>query len=213
MVNHVVREEDQSRRKRRVERQRKMIMDAAAELFAQKGYMATTTKDLADAIDIGESTLYGYFSSKKEILEAILSQQAEVVDGILGNIIDIEDSESFVDLVDLLIEKILTRTVYNRVLIAEAWTDDEVLQSYVVSRWQPVMQTLQGFIASKVEKGIFRPIEPDMGARMIMGSFIAAILPVLRGVEPPPAPERRRTLAMMIVEMISNGLNGQKRVG
>ena len=85
------------------------------------------------------------------------------------------------DLVDLLMEKILTRTVYNRVLIAEAWTDDEVLQSYVIARWQPVMQTLQNFISTRIAKGIFRPIEPGMGARMIVGSFIAAILPVLRG--------------------------------
>jgi hypothetical protein len=93
-------------------------------------------------------------------------------------------------------EKILTRTVYNRVLIAEAWTDDEILQSYVIARWQPVMQTLQNFISMKIAKGIFRPIEPGMGARMIVGSFIAAILPVLRGVEPAPSPEQRHQLAL-----------------
>jgi hypothetical protein len=45
---------------------------------------------------------------------------------------------------------------------------------------------------------------------MIMGSFIAAILPVLRGVEPAPSPEQRHQLALMIVETISNGLNIQK---
>ena len=45
--------------------------------------MATTTKDIAEAVDIGESTLYGYFSSKKEVLQAILSQQAEMVDALL----------------------------------------------------------------------------------------------------------------------------------
>ena len=210
MVTQSIPEKGHSRRERRIERQRKIIMDAAAELFAQKGYMATTTKDIADAVDIGESTLYGYFSSKNELLQAILSLQAETVDELLEHIIELEDGPSFVELVDLLMEKILTRTVYNRVLIAEAWTDDEVLQSYVVARWQPVMQTLQDFIATKTAKGVFKPIEPDMGARMIVGSFIAAILPVLRGIEPPLSPERRRNLAIMIVETISNGLIKQK---
>lgn len=209
-MNQSVPVNEQTRRGRRIERQRKIIMDAAAELFAQKGYMATTTKDVADAVDIGESTLYGYFSSKKEVLQAILSQQAEVVDALLLHIIELEDSRSFVELVDLLMEKILTRTVYNRVLIAEAWTDDEILQSYVIARWEPVMQRLQDFISTKIAKGIFRPIEPGMGARMIVGSFIAAILPVLRGVESPPSPEQRRNLAEMIVETISNGLNKLK---
>jgi AcrR family transcriptional regulator len=209
MMNQSVPVNEQTRRGRRIERQRKIIMDAAAELFAQKGYEATTTKDIADSVDIGESTLYGYFSSKKEVLQAILSQQAEMVDALLVHLTELEQPQSFVTLVDLLMEKILTRTVYNRVLIAEAWTDDEILQSYVIARWHPVMQTLQHFISMKIAKGIFRPIEPGMGARMIMGSFVAAILPVLRGVEPAPSPEQRHQLALMIVETISNGLNIQ----
>jgi AcrR family transcriptional regulator len=201
---------EQTRRERRIERQRKAIMDAAAGLFAQKGYQATTTKDIAEAVDVGESTLYGYFSSKKEVLQAILSHQAEMVDSLLVHILEIKDLQSFVDLVDLLMEKILSRTVYNRVLIAEAWTDDEVLQAYVITHWKPVMQTLQNFISMKTESGIFRPVDPALGARLIVASFIAAILPVLRGVEPPPSPAERHQLATMIVEIISNGLNIRK---
>jgi len=113
------------------------------------------------------------------------------------------------DLGELILEDHQVRVV-NRVLIAEGWTDDEILQSYVIVRWQPFMQRIQNFISMKIANGIFRQIEPDMGARMIVGSFIAAILPVLRGVEPPPSPEQRRNLAVMIVESISNGLNKQK---
>ena len=210
MMNQSVPFKEQTRRERRIERQRKIIMDAAAELFAQRGYQATTTRDISDAVDIGESTLYGYFSSKKDVLQVILSHQAEMVDVLLVHIIELEDPQSFVNLVDLLMEKILTRTVYNRVLIAEAWTDDEVLQSYVIAHWQPVMQTLKNFISMKIANGIFRPIEPDLGARMIVGSFIAAILPVLRGVEPSPSQEQRHRLAIMIVETISNGFNIHK---
>ncbi|MGD0879458.1 MAG: TetR/AcrR family transcriptional regulator [Anaerolineales bacterium] len=207
MMNQSIPIKEQTRRERRIERQRRTIMDAAADLFAQKGYRATTTRDIAEAVDIGESTIYGYFSGKKEVLEAILSRQAEMVDALLVHLVELEDPQSFVNLVDLLMEKILTRTVYNRVLIAEAWTDDEVLQSYVVAHWQPVLQTLQNFISMKIAKGNFKPIDPGIGARMVVGSFFAAILPVLRGVEPAPTPEQRHQLAMMIVETISNGLN------
>jgi hypothetical protein len=62
----------------------------------------------------------------------------------------------------------------------------------------------------KISNASFRSIDPDLGARMIVGSFIAAILPVLRGVEPSPSPEQRHQLALMIVEIISNGLYKQK---
>ena len=200
---------DTNRRERRIQRNRKIIMDAAAELFAQKGYRATTTKDIAQTVDVGESTLYGYFSSKQEVLQAILSQQAELVDSLLVHLTMMEGRQSFIDLVDILMEKILTKTVYNRVVIAEAWTDDDVLQGFVLKHWQPIMETLRNFVSSRTAAGIFRSIDADLGARMIVSFFVAGILPVLRGVEPPPSPERRRQLAETIVSLISNGFNIQ----
>ena len=107
-------------------------------------------------------------------------------------------------------EKVLTRTVYNRVLIAEAWTSEDVLQEYVLTRWQPVMQRLESFISMKTAAGIFRPIEPGLAARMLLACFIAAILPVLRGIEPPPSAQQRRMLAVSVVGIISNGLSIQE---
>jgi AcrR family transcriptional regulator len=210
MTNPSAQIKTEARRERRIQRQRRAIMDASASLFAQKGYRATTTKDIAQAVDLGESTLYGYFSSKQEILQAILSQQMEMVDSLLVHLTELEDRRSFVDLVDILMEKILTGVVYNRVVIAEAWIDDEVLRSFVIVHWQPIMESLQDFISARSAAGIFRPIDPDLGARMIVAFFIAAVLPVLRGVEPPPSVRQRRRLAEMTVELISGGFNTQK---
>jgi AcrR family transcriptional regulator len=199
-----------TRRERRIQRQRKAILDAAAELFAQKGYIATTTKDIARAVDAGESTLYGYFSSKQEILQEILTQQAEMVDSLLVHLNELQGLESFVDLVDLLLERLLTWAVYNRVVIAEAWINDEILLGYVVVHWQPLMERLEHFIAARIATGVFRPIDPAFGARMMIAAFVASILPVLRGVEPSPTPEQRHQLATAIVELINNGFHVQK---
>jgi len=195
-----------TRRERRIQRQRKAIMDAAAGLFAQKGYMATTTKDIAQSVDVGESTLYGYFSSKQEVLEAILNQQAEVVDTVLDHLSELKGRESFVELVDLLMEKLLSTLVYTRVVIAEAWIDDEVLKVFVLTRWQPVLKILQAFIAERVSAGSLRPIDPSLGARMIAAVFIGATLPMLRGIEPPPSARQRRSLAKAIVDLLFDGL-------
>ncbi|MGD0707439.1 MAG: helix-turn-helix domain-containing protein [Anaerolineaceae bacterium] len=199
-----------TRRERRIERQRKAILDASAELFAQKGYTATTTKDIARAVDVGESTLYGYFSSKQEILQEILIQQGEMVDSLLVHLNDLKGLESFVGLVDILLERLLAWAVYNRVVIAEAWINDEILLGYVVVHWQPIMERLQNFIAARIAADIFRPIDPAFGARMMVAAFVASILPVLRGVEPPPTPEQRHQLAIAIVEIVNNGFHAQK---
>jgi AcrR family transcriptional regulator len=209
IIEHLAAKES-TRRERRIERQRKAILDASAELFAQKGYTATTTKDIAQAVDMGESTLYGYFASKQEILQEILNQQAEMVDTLLVHLTELQGLESFVGLVDLLLKEILSWAAYNRVMIAEAWINDEILLGYVVAHWQPIMERLQNFIDARITSGIFRPIDPGFGARMMIAVFVASILPVVRGVEPPPTPEQRHQLAEALVEMVNHGLHAQK---
>jgi len=200
----------EARRNRRVQRQRKAIMDAAADLFARSGYQGTSIKDIAAAVDLGESTLYGYFPGKQEILKAILFQQVELVDSLLVHLNELKDRPSFVNLIDVIMEKITSNLVYNRVMFAEAWTNDEVLNVFVITRWQPVMAILQDFISKKTMAGVFRPIDPRLAARMIIAIFIGALLPVLRGIEPPPSPRQRHFLSENIVELLFEGLAARK---
>jgi AcrR family transcriptional regulator len=195
-----------TRRDRRILRQRQDIMDAAASLFAANGYAATTTKDIAAAVDIGESTLYGYFPGKQEILMAIFGEQSKQVDAILASISSLDDYQSYVSFVDLLMETLLSKVDYTRALIGEAWINDRVLNEYVMTRARILTQYLEAFIASRIENGDFRPVEPRLTARIIIATFIGALLPVLRGVQPPPDPLQRKALAEAVVKMISDGI-------
>lgn len=50
------------------------ILDAAAELFAEKGYSQADTQDLADRVGVGKGTLYRYFPSKRELFLAAVDR-------------------------------------------------------------------------------------------------------------------------------------------
>jgi AcrR family transcriptional regulator len=52
------------------ERRREEILDAAARLFAQRGYSETDTQILIDELGVGKGTLYRYFPSKRELFLA-----------------------------------------------------------------------------------------------------------------------------------------------
>ncbi|MGC3966433.1 MAG: TetR/AcrR family transcriptional regulator [Pirellulales bacterium] len=52
------------------ERRRREILDAAAKLFAEKGYGHADTQDLADRLDVSKGTIFRYFPSKRELFEA-----------------------------------------------------------------------------------------------------------------------------------------------
>lgn len=50
---------------------RKKIFDSAIELFMSKGYNEVSLRDIADSVDIRQSTVYNHFNSKQEILDTI----------------------------------------------------------------------------------------------------------------------------------------------
>jgi AcrR family transcriptional regulator len=59
-------------RKKKLENQSEAIVEAATILFGQYGFAKTTLDDIARKVGIGKATLYGDFSSKEEILLAVL---------------------------------------------------------------------------------------------------------------------------------------------
>jgi AcrR family transcriptional regulator len=56
------------------EEKRKKIRDAAARLFAEKGFENTTTRDIAGAAGINNAALYYYFDNKEQLLYQILEE-------------------------------------------------------------------------------------------------------------------------------------------
>lgn len=53
------------------------ILDAAAALFAQKGFDHTSTSEIMEAVGIAKGTLYHHFKSKEAIMDAIIERQSE----------------------------------------------------------------------------------------------------------------------------------------
>ena len=56
------------------------ILDAAFLLFSEKGYTATSVRDIASAIDIKAASLYNHFKGKREIFDALIKREIEYVE-------------------------------------------------------------------------------------------------------------------------------------
>jgi TetR/AcrR family transcriptional regulator, cholesterol catabolism regulator len=195
-----------TRRDRRIDRQRKLIMDASAQLFSKKGYAATTTKDIAEAADVGESTLYSYFPGKRDILDAILNSQIELFDQFFKNIKDITSREEMIDLQDRIIEQVLLNKDYSRALLAEVWVDEEVMNRYFIQRWIKLSTVLANFLSRELEAGLMRVIDPTTAARFIIATSVGVLLPYMRSNEPPPTREVRREISALIISLVLHGL-------
>jgi AcrR family transcriptional regulator len=58
------------RERRRAETERRLLR-SALQLFAERGFMATTVEDITNGADVGKGTFFNYFPSKEHILGAL----------------------------------------------------------------------------------------------------------------------------------------------
>ena len=59
---------------KKAEERRYEILDAADELFGQKGFDGTSTKDILEKVGIARGTLYYHFKSKEDIMDALIQR-------------------------------------------------------------------------------------------------------------------------------------------
>jgi AcrR family transcriptional regulator len=64
-------------RRRRLRRRAPEIIEAAARVFAERGYHGATTQDIADLLGIRQASLYYYFPSKEGALELVCLKGVE----------------------------------------------------------------------------------------------------------------------------------------
>ncbi|MDD2692944.1 MAG: helix-turn-helix domain containing protein, partial [Simplicispira sp.] len=63
-----------SRRERRKEARPGELLDAALDLFVEKGYAATRVDDVAARAGVSKGTLFLYFPSKEELFKAVVRE-------------------------------------------------------------------------------------------------------------------------------------------
>ncbi|MFF5213515.1 TetR family transcriptional regulator [Streptosporangium sp. NPDC000396] len=68
-----------TRRIQRTEESRRLLVTAAAELFAEKGYRQTSFIDIADKAGISRGSIPWHFGNKLGLLEAVLDEQLHTV--------------------------------------------------------------------------------------------------------------------------------------
>ena len=73
-----------SRKEREWLQRRKLILEAAAGLFAEFGYSGTTMQHIADRADFSVGYLYRHFAAKITIVEALIDRELDHYDRIVA---------------------------------------------------------------------------------------------------------------------------------
>ena len=80
-------------------RTRTRILEAASELFLERGYARTTMKDIAAQANVARDTVHAIFGSKARVLTALIDLRL-VPDGTVANVTQTPDAQAVRDEVD-----------------------------------------------------------------------------------------------------------------
>jgi len=69
-----------NRRERRSAETRERLYRAALQLFAERGYPATTVEDITEAADVGKGTFFNYFPTKEHVLARYGAERIQAVE-------------------------------------------------------------------------------------------------------------------------------------
>lgn len=148
------------------------IIDAAAHVFAEKGFHGATTQDIADRLGIRQGSLYYYFKSKEAALELVCLKGAE---GFYETARDIERrGGGAIDRLDQLVRAhvapLRDRAHYMKVFLGERQHLPKESRARV-ARWaKGLEQVFERIIAEGVASGELRPgTDPRLATLAVLG--------------------------------------------
>ena len=192
---------------------RKQILDAALQLFSEKGAARASVRDIAQAAGITDAAIYYHFPSKRELFEAFIEER-----GFTAALHDLETAElprtadrtlaiSLDEAVRSIARGALDLMFANRgfmkVLFVEAMAEDPVAaEEYrtLVHRWEKAqVRILKAYAA----EGHLKARDLDELAKQlvitVIGAFVDSLMTTVDAApegEPPPELIRHVEVAM-----------------
>jgi AcrR family transcriptional regulator len=153
------------------------ILDAALDLFVERGYAATRLEDVAQRAGVAKGTVYLYFDSKEALFKAVVrSGLVRAIEEAENTLTDAEESSAE------LLRRVFAgwwqhigSTRFSgipKLMISEAQNFPELARFY----YAEVVQRGGRLFARMVERGIargeFRPVDVDYTARALVAPLI-----------------------------------------
>ena len=166
---------DTSRARRKQDRPAELL-DAALALFVEKGFAAARAEDIAARAGVSKATLYLYFRSKEELLQALIAERLASCIAI-----DVQERADAMPSRDLLRDVLSTwRTALVdghaggifKLVLTEARNFPGLARFWSAEVIEPARRLVSAIVARGIARGEFRPVDPDL-------VVVALVLPVI----------------------------------
>ncbi len=174
-------DEGQARRERRKEARPGELLDAALDLFVEKGFAATRAEEVAARAGVSKGTLFLYFPSKEELFKAVVRAN---ISGRFGEWN--AEFEAFEGTTEEMVRYCMqvwwerigaTRASgITKLMISEARNFPELAAFYQQEVIVPGTQLVRRILQRGMERGEFRPLDLDYATFGIVAPMIFLIM-------------------------------------
>jgi AcrR family transcriptional regulator len=213
-------EQTLSRRERRAAVRRQQILDGAAQVFADKGFARATTKEIAQAADVSEGTIYNYFESKKALLIGLMNRLGKAqLTRMQFTSGQLEDALG-VDLRDFLRDVLRTRHAFVassapmlRTIIAEMLVNQAFAEQYYDEVILPNAEFLARHFQARVEQGEMRAVDVRLVLRLFSALNAGLLLGLLIGDDFLEAHWQSEDFSTAVADFLLYGLGAEQEPG
>jgi AcrR family transcriptional regulator len=196
-IQPVAKEPKRERGKQRVA----ALIDAGAELFAEKGYEATTMTEIASRAGAAIGSLYQFFPSKEALAEALFNRFAERAAAEFQRVEEVAPGRSARELADLFIDYKLGLGTDRDAAIALSGA-----VAGIVDRRKPLGDALRGRTALILRAANRSLDEHEAAVAAVIVNQVMKMIPALAATEDERAAaliaEARKLMALYIAEVL-----------
>lgn len=161
------------------EERRRQILDAALEVFAERGYHGTSVSHIVEAAGVARGTFYLYFESKNVVFLELVD---DLVRGFRADVTGVDLRPAAPSLREQLIQivhRLLAATHASRAVATILFREAVVLDADVQARVRDFEDGLRGWLEASLRTGValglLRPHDPDVVSVAVFGSIRHAI--------------------------------------
>lgn len=161
---------------------REQILQTAVELFSQKGFKGTTTKEIATRAGVSEAMVFRHFASKDDLYAAILHNKGcdegvhkfpwEENTALFQAMEQKDDVAVFYHLAFDALNKHQQDVGFMRLLFYSALEEHELAERFFGEFITRIYEFIGSYILQRQHDGAFREMDPRVVVRAFLGMMI-----------------------------------------
>lgn len=169
-----------------IDARRTQILDAATEVFAQKGFHRATIKQIASAAGVADGTIYNYFDNKTALLLGILDRLNETdsrAEDMAGLVSGTDPKEFMAAYMRHRIDLLWPNIEIFRAVLPELMVNTPLRSQYYDEVVAPSLHVAEALFSGAMEAGEMRTMDVALAVRTLAGTFLGMLVLQLLGDE------------------------------